>query len=354
MACGVCGTDVHIYHGEAGSAEVTPPVVLGHEYAGIVEEVGADVKGLAPGDHVAVDPNIYCGACTPCRDGKKQFCEHLQALGVTRDGGFAQYSAAPAAQCFKLAPELPFEAGAMAEPLACCLHGIDAAGIRPGSTVCVIGGGAIGLLMVQLARLSGAAKVILSEPVELRRSAGLSVGADLAVDPLREDLSARVREAAGKSGADVVIECVGNTAATRSAFEAAGFGATVLLFSVPAPTATVPLPLFDVYKKELAIRGSFINPDTHLRAVELLSAGRINVEPLITHTFGIGEMEQAIKMQMGGESIKVMVLPNKRCRAEGDHRTAGLLRPVPSVHARQVQSVRGTSGDGVPDDRHSQ
>lgn len=312
MACGVCGTDVHIYHGEAGSAEVTPPVVLGHEYAGIVEEVGADVKGLAPGDHVAVDPNIYCGACTPCRDGKKQFCEHLQALGVTRDGGFAQYSAAPAAQCFKLAPELPFEAGAMAEPLACCLHGIDAAGIRPGSTVCVIGGGAIGLLMVQLARLSGAAKVILSEPVELRRSAGLSVGADLAVDPLREDLSARVREAAGKSGADVVIECVGNTAATRSAFEAAGFGATVLLFSVPAPTATVPLPLFDVYKKELAIRGSFINPDTHLRAVELLSAGRINVEPLITHTFGIGEMEQAIKMQMGGESIKVMVLPNKR------------------------------------------
>ena len=105
MACGVCGTDVHIYHGEAGSAEVTPPVVLGHEYAGIVEEVGADVKGLAPGDHVAVDPNIYCGACTPCRDGKKQFCEHLQALGVTRDGGFAQYSAAPAAQCFKLAPE---------------------------------------------------------------------------------------------------------------------------------------------------------------------------------------------------------------------------------------------------------
>ena len=270
------------------------------------------MKGLAPGDHVAVDPNIYCGACTPCRDGKKQFCEHLQALGVTRDGGFAQYSAAPAAQCFKLAPELPFEAGAMAEPLACCLHGIDAAGIRPGSTVCVIGGGAIGLLMVQLARLSGAAKVILSEPVELRRSAGLSVGADLAVDPLREDLSARVREAAGKSGADVVIECVGNTAATRSAFEAAGFGATVLLFSVPAPTATVPLPLFDVYKKELAIRGSFINPDTHLRAVELLSAGRINVEPLITHTFGIGEMEQAIKMQMGGESIKVMVLPNKR------------------------------------------
>lgn len=149
--------------------------------------------------------------------------------------------------------------------------------------------------------------------MELRRSAGLSVGADLAVDPLPGGPVRRVPGGCGQKAApDVVIECVGNTAATRSAFEAAGFGATVLLFSVPAPTATVPLPLFDVYKKELAIRGSFINPDTHLRAVELLSAGRINVEPLITHTFGIGEMEQAIKMQMGGESIKVMVLPNKR------------------------------------------
>ena len=104
----------------------------------------------------------------------------------------------------------------------------------------------------------------------------------------------------------------GKPFAVEQAIRLADLGASVLLFSVPAPTATVPLPLFDVYKKELAIRGSFINPDTHLRAVELLSAGRINVEPLITHTFGIGEMEQAIKMQMGGESIKVMVLPNKR------------------------------------------
>ena len=311
MACGVCGTDVHIYHGEAGSADVTPPVVLGHEYAGIVEEVGAGVQGLVPGDHVAVDPNMYCGACAACRDGKKQFCAHLRALGVTQDGGFAEENIAPAAQCFKLSDRLTFEEGAMAEPLACCLHGIDAAGIRPGHTVCVIGGGAIGLLMVQLARLSGAACVILSEPVEMRRRVGLAVGADLAVDPLHEDLAARVREASGRSGADVVIECVGNQAATCSAFDAAGFGASVVLFSVPAPTATVPLPLFDVYKKELNIRGSFINPDTHQRAVTLLNTGRVDVKPIITHTFGLQALEQAILAQMGSESIKVMVLPQQ-------------------------------------------
>lgn len=309
MACGVCGTDVHIYHGEAGSAEVTPPVVLGHEYAGIVEEVGEGVKTLKPGDHVTADPNIYCGCCAPCRNGKKQFCEHMQALGVTRDGGFAQFNIAPESQCFKLSPDLPFEEGAMAEPLACCLHGIDNAHIRPGDSVCVVGGGAIGLLMVQLARLSGAAKVILSEPVAMRRAAGLEVGADLAVDPLQEDLNARIQECTGRAGADVVIECVGNPAAVRSALGAAGFGGTVLLFSVPAPEAAVQLPLFEVYKKELNIRGSFINPDTHLRAVNLLNSGRINLKPIITHTFGLDGMDDAIHMQMSSESIKVIVLP---------------------------------------------
>lgn len=309
MAAGVCGTDVHIYHGEAGSAQVTPPVVLGHEYAGIVEEIGSGVHTLAVGDHVTVDPNIYCGGCAPCRDGKKQFCEHLEALGVTRDGGFAQYSTAPESQCFKLAPALPFTSGAMTEPLACCLHGIDAANIRPGAVVCVIGGGAIGLLMVQLARLCGAACVVLSEPVERRRAVGLSLGADCAVDPQQEDPGACVRRISGKSGADVVIECVGRPAATRSALAAAGFGATVLLFSVPAPDASVPLPLFDVYKKELNIRGSFINPDTHQRAAALLCSGRVEVQPLITHTFGLAKVEQAVQMQMSSESIKVMVLP---------------------------------------------
>jgi 2-desacetyl-2-hydroxyethyl bacteriochlorophyllide A dehydrogenase len=311
MACGVCGTDVHIYNGEPGSAEVVPPVVLGHEYAGIVEEIGSGVTTLAVGDHVTVDPNMYCGNCVPCRDGKKQFCKNLQALGVNCNGGFAEYNVAPEKQCFKLNPKLDITFGAMAEPLACCLHGIDHAGIRPGDTVCVIGGGAIGLLMVQLAKLSGAARVILSEPVALRRKVGLSVGADLAVNPMEENLPAAICEASGKGGADVVIECVGNNAAARSAIQSAGFGATVLFFSVPAPDAKLDLPMFDVYKKELQIRGSFINPNTHLRAVELLNSGRIDIKPIITHTFSLNHVEDAILMQKSAESIKVIVKPNE-------------------------------------------
>ena len=150
-ACGVCGTDVHIYHGEKGSAAVNPPVVLGHEYSGVVTEVGEGVKGLKIGDHVTIDPNIYCGECEYCRNGKKQMCRHMEAVGVTMNGGFEEYSIVPAAQALLLNPNVPLEYGAMSEPLACCLHGIDRAEIKVGNIVCVVGGGAIGLLLVQLA-----------------------------------------------------------------------------------------------------------------------------------------------------------------------------------------------------------
>lgn len=306
QVCGVCGTDVHIYHGEPGSADVNPPVVLGHEYSGEVVEVGEGVTGFAVGDHVTVDPNIYCGHCAYCQNGKKQLCPSMEAIGVTRDGGFAQYSRIPASQAFKLEPTVPWEAAAMAEPLACCLHGIDLAGIQVGDKVCVVGGGAIGLLMVQLAKLSGASQIVLSEPNEKRRQVGLQLGANTALDPTRPDAQGAFAQVLG-GGANVVIECVGNVPAVKSAFQFAGKGATVLLFSVPKVDATFDLPLFDVYKKELTIKGSFVNPDTHARAVALINSGKVDFGPIITHRFPLDQLPEAIAMQMSDASIKVVV-----------------------------------------------
>ena len=306
QVCGVCGTDVHIYHGEPGSADVNPPVVLGHEYSGEVVEVGEGVTGFAVGDHVTVDPNIYCGHCAYCQNGKKQLCPSMEAIGVTRDGGFAQYSLIPASQAFKLEPTVPWEAAAMAEPLACCLHGIDLAGIQVGDKVCVVGGGAIGLLMVQLARLSGASQIVLSEPNEKRRQVGLQMGANAAIDPTRPDAQEAFAQVLD-GGANVVIECVGNVPAVKSAFQFAGKGATVLLFSVPKVDATFDLPLFDVYKKELTIKGSFVNPDTHARAVALINSGKVDFDPIITHRFTLDQLPEAIAMQMSDASIKVVV-----------------------------------------------
>lgn len=308
-ACGICGTDVHIFHGEKGSAEVTPPVILGHEFAGVVEKIGEAVTDLKVGDHVTVDPNMYCGKCLPCRMGKKQNCEVLYALGVNVNGGFAEYAVCPDTQCFKVDAGISFEEAAMAEPLACVIHGIDRAEIKSGHAVLVIGGGTIGLLMVQMAKLSGAATVILSEPIEMRRKIGLEVGADAVIDPLKENLPERIQEICGRKGADVVIECVGRAAAVEQAFKGAGFAATILLFSVPSVDAAPPMPLFDIYKKELKVVGSMINPDTHQRAVNLLNSGRLEIKKLITHRYGLEELEKAICMQMSDESIKVVVEP---------------------------------------------
>lgn len=308
-ACGICGTDVHIYEGGKGSADVVPPVVLGHEYSGVVVEIGSAVENVRVGDHVTIDPNMYCGKCTPCRMGRKQNCRNLFALGVNVDGGMAQYSLCPDTQCYRVDERISFDAAAMAEPLACAIHGIDQARIQSGQKVLVIGGGTIGLIMVQLAKLAGACTVVLSEPIAMRREIGLSVGADIAIDPLTENLPQRFLEVAGQEGADVVIECVGKPFAAEQAVTMAGYGATVLLFSVPPVDATIPLPLFEVFQKELRIVGSMINPDTHQRAVNLINAGQIELERLITHRYDLEHVECAIQMQMSSESVKVVVNP---------------------------------------------
>ena len=308
-ACGVCGTDVHIYHGDKGSAEVHPPVVLGHEFSGTVESIGDMVTTLKVGDHVTVDPNIYCGKCHYCQIGKKQLCSNLYAIGVNRNGGFAEYCTVPESQCYKLNPDVPLRYGAMTEPLACCLHGIDRAAIRTGDTVLIVGGGAIGLMMLQLAKIQGASKVVVSEPVAMRREIALQLGADGVIDPVNEAISDRLEKMLGIAGADVIIECVGNTIAVGQAFQATKRGSTVLLFSVPKPDTAHALNLMDVYQKELTVLGSMINPDTHGRAVALINSGRINFEPIITHSFPVEKLLDAIQMQMSDKSIKVLVEP---------------------------------------------
>ena len=307
-ACGVCGTDVHIYQGGKGSADVTPPVILGHEFSGFIEKIGPGVEGLKVGQLVTVDPNIYCGKCLPCRQGQKQMCHHMGAVGVNMDGGFADYCLAPYAQCVVVPEGTDPELAAMAEPLACCLHGIDRAGIRPGENVLVVGGGTIGQIMLQLARLAGAAKVVLSEPVAKRRELAVALGADAAIDPINENLNERLYEILGCEGADVVIECVGHPKTSEQAIDAAARCGRIMLFGVPHPEAILQTKMHPIFQKELTIMGSFVNPDTQSRAVALLASGQLKIKPLITHRYPIAQLEDAIKMQTSAESIKVLVV----------------------------------------------
>jgi 2-desacetyl-2-hydroxyethyl bacteriochlorophyllide A dehydrogenase len=303
-ACGLCGTDLHILDGEFPA---TPGIALGHEYAGIVREVGPGVTGFQPGDIVAVDPNIACGGCLTCRRGDVHLCDRLQALGVTRDGGLAELSLVPAGQAYRLPPHLSFEAAALAEPLSCCLHGIDQAGVRAGDRVMILGAGPIGLLMVQLARAAGA-EVSVAEPVAAKRALALELGADRAVDPA-EAAPSGSGSANGWAGFDAVMECAGRPAAAAQALGLARRGGTVVWFGVSPPGATVPVEPYLVYRNELTIRAAFVNPYTFGRAVALLAGGRIRTDALISHRFDLSSTAEGIATMKAGQAVKALVLP---------------------------------------------
>ena len=304
-ACGLCGTDVHILDGQY---PVTSGIALGHEYAGEVVETGAEVTGLQPGDTVSVDPNIACGACPACRRGDVHLCENLQALGVTRDGGFAEWCRLPAAQAHLVPQGLLLEEWALAEPLSCCLHGLDLAGIQSGDRVAILGAGPIGLLMVQLVRGAGATLVLVADPVPAKRELALKLGADEAVDPTTPALTELLRQRA-PGGADVVLECVGVTAAAHQALELPRRGGTVVWFGVSPPGATIPIEPYAVYRRELTIRAAFVNPHTFSRAVALLAQGRVQGAPLISHRFDLAGVAEAIATVKAGRAIKALVLP---------------------------------------------
>ena len=288
-ACGICGTDIHIFSGAEGAAKTTPPTILGHEFCGVVEKTGALVRSVKAGDRVSVDPNDMCGKCAFCRDGKAHFCENMIGIGTTVDGGFAQFCTVREKQVYRLNDAIPFEEAAMAEPVSCCLHGMDLAGVKTGDTVVIFGGGTIGLIMLQLAALSGAAKLVVVEPVAAKRALAEKLGADLTLDPT----AMPVKEALEKRGVgqvDVTIECVGLKSTMADAIACAGRGGTAMLFGLTGTQDEIPLRPFDLFKREVTVKASFINPYTQKRAISLLESGRINVRDLITDRIELGQL----------------------------------------------------------------
>ncbi|HEY66331.1 MAG TPA: zinc-binding dehydrogenase, partial [Caldilineae bacterium] len=229
-----------------------------------------------------------------------QLCTGLQAVGVTRDGGFAEFCVVPEAQALPVPDGVSLPEAAMAEPVACCLHGIDVADMRAGQTVAVLGGGSIGLILAQLARAQGAAEVVVSEPAAPRREIAAELGLE-AVAP--EELADRL-----PGGADVVIEAVGSTVTAAQALEIARRGATVLFFGVAPMGQKIEMEPFQVYQKELTIKGSALNPFTQRRALALLKGGQVRVAPLITHKIGLADLATTLATSAPPEMVKAMVI----------------------------------------------
>lgn len=300
--CGICGTDFHKFMGKSGSRPVVYPVPLGHEASGVVTEVGNKVQGIRPGDRVAVDPNWSCGKCRYCKNGKRHLC--TASRGVVK--GMVEYISVPEENVYRIPDELSLKAAALAEPLACCLRGIDQLEIKLGEAVAIIGFGAIGQLMLQLLKHSAAGSIVVVEPVEEKRAAAMEMGASLFVNPQTEDFRERM-EAAGIPGVEKVIECVGLSATAETALEIADRGATVVLFGVSDPDSIVPLKQYDAFLKELTIKTSYINPATTQRAINLLHRGTIDLEAAISRVIKLEELPEEIQTRRYSRLGKVLV-----------------------------------------------
>lgn len=304
--CGICGTDVHIFEGDKGSAQVNPPVILGHELSGDVINVGSNVKNVKIGDRVSVDPNLYCGKCYFCANGKRHLCEHMIGLGTAADGGFAEYVTVPEELVFKVADNVSYEAAAMTEPLSCCLHGMNLTDIKIGDTVMIVGTGNIGMIMLQLAKHAGAAKIIAVEPNEKRRTKAKDFGADICIDPLKDDSDA-ILKANGIKNIEKVIDCAGLTSTAEYSVNYAGRGATVMLFGLTAPDDTMSLKPFELFQKELTIKGSFVNPNTFERAGKLLETGAVKVDNLITDVIPLDDIQSVFENRLYAKDGKVLI-----------------------------------------------
>jgi threonine dehydrogenase-like Zn-dependent dehydrogenase len=303
--CGVCGTDVHIVSGES---RATPPVVLGHEYAGIVEDVGAGVTRFTPGELVAIDPNISCGTCYYCRRGEVHLCSNLRALGVDIDGGMAELCIVPETQAYAVPDKFPQGASAFIEPVSCVLHGIDRAGIQVGDSVVVLGGGTIGLMMLQLCRAAGAAITIVVEPLEQKRTIARALGASYVLDPTAVKTADAIRDIT-VVGADVVIDCAGALVTAQNALTYARRGGTVELFGVCPIGQTIAVEPNLIYFKELKIVGSYVNPLTFDRAIGALASGIICVDKFPINRFPLNGVHEALRYQREGLTIKSIIEP---------------------------------------------
>ena len=299
LACGICGTDRHIYHGEYPS---TKPVILGHEFGGVIEEVGSNSK-FKVGQVVSVDPNIVCGTCPDCVAERTAFCPDLTALGVNINGGLAEYVLTPDSQIYPVKADLNPLHLAFIEPLACSIRGLDLANLKGGEKVAVLGGGVIGLLVVQLAKLAGASEIVLITRQKFRRDVALKIGATRVIDPNSEDVNTAV------TNMDVVFECAGAVETFKQAQNISRRGGSVIVLGLTASDVTLEVNPFNIVVNELRIQGSFLNPLTQGRAAELVESGKLNLDILISKVVDLAGVQAILDAPPAEGDIKYIACP---------------------------------------------
>lgn len=289
-AAGICGTDLHIFHGEYMA---TYPLIPGHEFSGVVAAVGANVRRYQVGDRVTADPNIPCNRCPACQRNEPNQCHDLAAIGVTRDGGFAEYVTAPEGNVFPIG-DLSFEAAALVEPLACVVWGLKRVQVQPGDSVLVLGAGPMGCLLLQAVKRAGAARVVVTDVVPQRLELAKALGAtDIILADAHQDEHIR---ALAPEGYDVAADVTGLTRVLEQAIEYVRARGKVWVFGVCPPDQMAAFSPYQVFRKDLSIIGSFAVNRTFSESVALIESGAVQVEPLISHRLPLDDFCRGLEL----------------------------------------------------------
>jgi L-iditol 2-dehydrogenase len=313
-ACAICGTDLRTYR--FGAANITKPVVIGHEIAGTVVEAGAALTGWAAGDRVAVAPAVPCCECAYCRRGIHTMCDNLRSIGYQFDGGFAEYMIVPwaavRAGCVNRIPDnLTLEEATLAEPLACAINSQELLGVGLDDTVAILGAGPLGSMHADLAKIRGASKVILVDVLEHRLELARAFAADVLLNGEREDVTARVREETEGAGASVVIVAAPSARAQEQALTLAAKRGRVSFFGgLPKNNPCASLNSNLIHYRELFIMGAYGSMPRHNRmALDLLASGRINAASLIGLVVPLDQLMDGLEAAAQGRVLKVVVKP---------------------------------------------
>ncbi|OON73971.1 zinc-dependent alcohol dehydrogenase family protein [Streptomyces tsukubensis] len=297
-ACGLCGTDLHILQGEFAP---TLPVVPGHEFAGTVVGLGSQVTELTVGDRVAVDPSLYCYECRYCRSGHNNLCERWAAIGVTTTGGAAEYAKAPVANCVKLPDHVRTQDAALIEPLSCAVRGYDVLNSRLGSHVLIYGSGTMGLMMLELAKRTGAASVDVVDINEERLATARSLGCSSS--------ATGADELERPQGWDVVVDATGNGKAIQDGLGRVAKAGTFLQFGVADYATTATIEPYRIYNQEITITGSMAVLHSYERAAELFATGVLDPDVFISDRMPLSSYPQALERFASGVGRKIVVLP---------------------------------------------
>ncbi len=314
-AVGICGSDMELYSGEHPyiKKELTKyPLIPGHEWSGIIEEVGSDVKGLKTGDRVTSDVSLGCGECSMCKKGRYNLCPNRIVVGSykNKDGAFAEYIKVPSKNIYKIPDSMSFEEGSMIESAATCSYGIMRTNMDYGSTVLVIGDGPIGQLAMQCAKSASASKVYLVGSWEEKMNIAKSTGADAVLNYKKDDILKEINKLTEGEGVDVVIESSGNPITFNQSLNAVKPGGKVLLLSIYTSSEFMS-EINSIVAKDLDVYGALGSPNAFGPTIDLMESGRINVKPLITHNYPLKNAKEAIEMIENKKEcrIKAVLIP---------------------------------------------